>query len=88
MPEKDDEYDHAIEREVHVLESAHSPVSRIVYVSAYGTGRYETLWLAIRQSDLDTPLPDDAKTEEAAARGLAEQQIVHNLRVRQDLGSR
>jgi hypothetical protein len=88
MPEKDDDYDKAIEREVHALESAHFPVSRVVYVSAYGTGRYVTMWLAARQSELEAALPDDAKTEEAAARGLAEQEIVHALRVRHDLGSR
>jgi hypothetical protein len=88
MPEKDDAYDHAIEREVHALEEAHFPVSRVVYVSAYGTGRYVTLWLAAKSGDLDLPHPDDAKAEEATARGSAEQEIIHAIRLRQDLGSK
>jgi len=88
MPDKDDGYDRAVEREVRALTNAHYPVSRLVYVSAYGTGRYVTLWLAAQASDLELPSPDEAKAEEATARSLTEQEVVRAVRVRQDLGSR
>jgi hypothetical protein len=88
MPANDDAYDKAIEAEVHALTDAHFPASRIVYVSAYGSGRYVTLWLASRPTELESPLPADAQAQEAIAKGLAEQQIVRAIRVRPDLGSR
>jgi hypothetical protein len=88
MPEKDDAYDGAITREVGALAAAHYPVARVVYVSAYGTGRYVTLWLASRPEDLDAPLPADASSEEAKARSLASDEAQHGIVVRQDLGSR
>jgi hypothetical protein len=88
MPEKDDAYDKAIASEVQSLADARAPVSRIVYVSAYGTGRYVTLWLALRAADLDAPLPDEARAQEKAARALATDAVVHGVRVRPDLGSR
>jgi hypothetical protein len=87
MPANDDAYDKAIDTEVHALTEARFPVSRIVYVSAYGSGRYVTLWLAARASDLETALPSDAQAQETTAKGLAEQQVVHTIRVRPDLGS-
>jgi hypothetical protein len=88
MPEKDDAYDHAVTAEVRALGEARSPVSRIVYVSAYGSGRYVTLWLALRAADLDAPLPEEARAQEKTARGLAGESLTHGVRVRQDLGSK
>jgi hypothetical protein len=88
MPEKDEAYEKAVESEVHALEGAHYPVSRVVYVSTYGSGRYLTLWLGARSKDIDTPLPDAAQAEEARARSAVETEVVHGLIVRGDLGSR
>jgi hypothetical protein len=88
MPEKDDAYDKAIATEVEVLSAARAPFSRIVYVSAYGTGRYVTLWLALRAADLEALLPEEARVQEKTARALASDSVVHGVRVRPDLGSR
>jgi hypothetical protein len=88
MPEKDDAYDAAVTRETHALEAAHYPVARVVYVSAYGSGRYVTLWLASRREELDAPLPPGAWSEEANVRAAASDETTHGIAVRQDLGSR
>jgi hypothetical protein len=88
MPEEDDAYGEAITREIHALAEAHYPVTRVVFVSAYGSGRYVTLWLASSREDLEKRLPADAWNEEAKARSAATEQTEHTLVVRADLGSR
>ena len=88
MPDKDDTYGEAVTREVHALADAHYPVTRAVYVSAYGTGRYVTLWLASRREDLGIPIPTDASAEEAKARSASAAETEHAMVARSDLGSR
>jgi hypothetical protein len=88
MPERDDAYGEAVTREVHALTEAHYPVTRAVYVSAYGSGRYVTLWLAASRGDLETRLPPAAWNEEAKARSASSDEVQHTLLVRTDLGSR
>jgi len=88
MPDKDDAYGEAVTREVHALAEAHYPVTRAVYVSAYGSGRYVTLWLASRPEDLSTPLPADAGSEEAKARSASVDEKEHAILLRHDLESR
>ncbi len=88
MPEKDDAYDAAVTKETRALAEARYPVARVVYVSAYGSGRYVTLWLASRKEDLDAPLPADVSAEEAKARSATSDELQHAVLVRQDLSSR
>jgi hypothetical protein len=88
MPEKDEPYGEAVTREIQALTEAHYPVSRVVFVSAYGSGRYVTLWLASRREDLLAPLPADASAEEAKARSASVDETTHGVVVRPDLGSR
>jgi hypothetical protein len=87
LPSKSDAYEQAAVREVSALQEARAPVSRVVYVSAYGTGRYVTLWLGARREDVDAPLPDIVKAEEAKVRATAEDETVHSFVLRKDLGS-
>jgi hypothetical protein len=88
MPAQDDAYGEAVTREIHALVETRYPVTRAVYVSAYGSGRYVTLWLASSREDLEKRLPADAWNEEAKARSAATEQTEHTLVVRADLGSR
>jgi len=88
MPDKDDAYGEAVTRETRALADAHYPATRAVYVSAYGTGHYVTLWLASRREDLVIPLPTDASAEEAKARSASAAETEHAVVVRSDLGSR
>jgi hypothetical protein len=88
MPDKDDAYGEAVTREVHALTEAHYPVTRAVYVSTYGTGRYVTLWLAARTEDLRVAMPTHASAEEAKARSATAAETEHAVVVRSDLGSR
>jgi hypothetical protein len=48
------------------LARAKSPVSRLVFTSSYGTGEYETLWLARAAADLEA-LGGAAQPEVASA---------------------
>jgi hypothetical protein len=88
MPDKDDAYGEAVTREVHALAEAQYPVTRAVYVSAYGSGRYVTLWLAMSQEDLTTKLGRDAWSEEARARAASSDESEHSILMRHDLESR
>ena len=87
MPADDDEYAKAVEEETLALRKSGHPVSRLLFFSAYGSGRYETLWLADERASLDLPLPGEAASAETKARTRAQRELVHNVVVRRDLGT-
>jgi hypothetical protein len=88
MPERSDAYEEAVTGESRALADARFPVSRVVYISAYGSGRVITLWLAARREDLDLALPQPAGELETKARATAAEETVRAFVVREDLGSR
>ncbi len=88
MPARSDDYESAVVEEVRALAAAHHPVAVLSFVSAYGTGRHETLWLAFERADLEAALPADVLAAQARATAAADRQVVHNVSMRADLGSR